>query len=436
MLIAQGSVNIDENAKLAQQAQQAGNDLANSTSKLRTLMDGLSTEAPYAPTADNDPNYHTHRYGDVWTQYNDVNGIHIAENMYVWDNGWQAKKWDMNQLSVKDFSSLNISSSQINSSQIYSANIVGGALALDLNGDGFSGMGYDGGFNPLRWDNNGNQFYGDNAWSMGMHAMNGLMTFRGHRSPGVIDAGNFDTTMIGPNDIKLRESTNTNTGDGDITDRVDIRSNYIQIASGYHELNPGAKNAKYKGVELASNGNVTATGTAYLGGLQVDEIDPYTGYNEIRIPHGIDTNYIKNPFWKDAHITFDSAIDCNYNVYANTLHGKGVQLSSDLTIKNVVKEFDSKQALSEVLGTDIYKYHYKGDNEQTNIGPVIDNVNDIKDAKYNTSEYMISRFDNGDTLALQNTIGLLIGSVHELSKQNEQLLGKITQLEVKANGNN
>lgn len=432
MIIAQGSVTIDANAQLAQQALDSSNHVG-------TLMDGLNTESKNPPDATNDPNYNNHRQGDIWTVYKEVDGVHVAQSMYIWDTGkgWVKKMWDMNSLSVKDFSALNISSSSLNSSDIYSTDIVGGSLSLDLNGDGFNGNNYgkDGGFNPLKWDNDGKKFYSDRPFSMGLHAVNGLVTLRGHRTGDSIDPGNYDTTMIGPNDIKLRESQNYNTGDGDITDRVDIRSNYIQIASGFHALNPGANNPKYKGVELTSDGSVTATGTAYLGGLQVDQILPYTGWNEIKIPHGIDTGFIRNPA-SDGKVEFDSAIWCDYSVYAEEVNGKGYKLTSNLSAKNIIRDFDSKQALSEVLGTDVYKYHYKGNNEKVNIGPVIDDKHAINNAQYNTSEYMISRSDSGDSLELQNTIGLLIGSVHELSNQNEQLLGKIAQLEVKVNGNN
>lgn len=49
---------------------------------------------------------------------------------------------------------------------------------------------------------------------------------------------------------------------------------------------------------------------------------------------------------------------------------------------------------------------------------------------------MVTRNDDGNSLAIHNAVGLLIGSVHELSNQNEQLLGKITQLEAKLNGYN
>lgn len=420
-VIAQGAINIDENAKLAENAyNDAVSDAYKYSDKnkinVQTQLKGLNNESEYSPFDQraNDPNAGNHEDGDMWTQY--VIGDrqqHIATNMWIWANGaWQAKQWDQQALSVKSLSALSENVGTLTSGDIYGvgihgttidgSTILGGKIAVDIGNEDNAG---DGGYNPLYWNNNG--YDPNDNGSSGFHFNNGLMKFKAQRS----DRNNtpspwtWDFTFIGPNDIKIRNSRNPNTFQDGLNHRLDMRSNYVEIVD-------------------ASYGSPTVGGTSGVGiypdGTAVISNKLYTPEIEVG------TQSVNG-----GRLNVNSAIWCKFDVYSH-----GQKLTSDYSKKDHINSFDSKKALSEVLGTDIYSYHYKGDNEQTNIGPVIDDVNNITNAKYKTSNYMISSEDGDNYVQLQNAIGLLIGSVHELSNQNEQLLGRIAKLEAKQNGNN
>lgn len=422
-VIAQGAINIDENAMLALDAQDKANSVANdlqtSVNNRNSLLKGKITQMDKSP---NDPSVkddNQHQDGDLWIQ-TDSNDNSKAIAMYHWNGGgWVQQTWDQQSLSVKNLSALSadlgtinsgtISSVNLSSSNIMGTNIDGGSIHTPLSDDSQAG---DNGHNHVWWSSDGYNKY--DVTSPGMHIQDGLMRFKGHRTGGD-DVGKWDFTYIGPNEVKLRESNTGDTNSSNIIDRTDISSTWIEVGSGYGTPHTNAVNSYDTGVGLYSNGNATISHELDVGWINRE------GEN-FRIAQ---TGWIYG-----KGVTVDSFVK------AYALKGNGVILTSDLSKKNVGRDFDSKQALSEVLGTDIYKYHYKGNNEQTNIGPVIDDVNGIKDAHYNTSEYMVTRNDDGNSLAIHNAVGLLIGSVHELSNQNEQLLGKITQLEAKLNGYN
>lgn len=384
----------------------------------QSLVEGKLTTSESSPY-DADPNNTVqHENGDVWiqiaqtdrkgrTDYDNKGHVirsAIAMFHYLKDNNapngaWIEQNWDQEIMSVENLSALSADLGDIYAGNINGVHIVGGTLGIDING-GFDG-GNDGGWNPLHWTNDGQQFNASNWWGMGMHVQNGLMTMRGRRTWGSQDGGNYDTTMLGPNDIKLRESNNTGTGNGDITDRVDIRSNYIEIASSYGTPKPDGT----VGCGLYSDGTASISSLLKVPNIEAGKAG--------------------------GHVYFNSAVDSRYSITAHVVGNK-----SDLSLKNVHGEFSNKRALAEILGTDIYNYTYKGDNEIRNIGPIIDDVHGVNNSEYKTSEYLVYRGGENDSIALQNAIALLIGSVHELSNQNEQLLGKITQLEMAKNGNN
>lgn len=401
---------------------QVGNTITTNIEKeitsQQSFLQGKMTTSESSPfDADVDPSV-KHQNGDVWIQISqtnrdnkidyDVKGnvIKSAVAMFHYvqgpddpKGGWVEQNWDQEIMSVENLSALSADLGDVSAGNMTGVHIVGGTLGIDING-GFGG-GNDGGWNPLSWDNAGQKFNAYNWWGMGMHVQNGLMTLRGRRTSGTEDAGNYDTTMIGPNDIKLRESVNTGTGNGDITDRVDIRTNYIEIASKYGT--PKANGTV--GCGLYSDG--TASISALLKVPKIEAGPP------------------------GQHLVINSSVDGRYAITSHVVGN-----DSNLSIKNVKGEFSNKRALAEILGTDIYNYTYKGDNQIRNIGPVIDDVHDIDKSQYNTSEYLIYHGDQHDSIALQNAVALLIGSVHELSEQNESLLSKITQLEMEKNGNN
>lgn len=411
------------NTKINDLKDQVGHDytlaIAEAQQQQNTLLEGKLTTS-FSNPRDATANNQVHHSGDVWIQLSqtnrngqvDINNkdqvIQSAVGMYHFvqkdendpskGGSWVEQNWDQEMLSVEHLSALTANLGDVQSGSITGTNIVGGTLALDLNGGGFA---QDGGYNPLAWDNNGVDFKAQDQWGMGLHAQNGLISIKGHRVNWVSDAGSFDTTLIGPNDIKLRQSRDTTTDNGSIYDRVDIRTNYIEIASHYGTPLPRGN----KGCNLGSDG------TAIISDI-------------LNVP------FIQAGF-KKGHITINSVVDGNYSINAPNIGN-----SSDLSLKNVHSSFSNKKALSEILGTDIYSYTYRGDNETRNIGPVIDDVHGVDKAQYNTSEYLVYHGDKNDSIALQNAVALLIGSVHELSDQNEKLLARVLKLEAQNNGNN
>lgn len=411
MIIAQGSVSIDENAKLANEASQHSDD---NKRQMESLLGGKITQSTLDPrTFDTG----THQEGDMWIQIDstsDGKQLPTAKAMFYYTNGaWVPKKWDSQSLAVKQLSALTADLGVINNGTINSVAMNGVEINVDF--DGYGTGSYDGGHNSLSWSTDG-MFQPDNGPTfvddayLGFHFKHGLMSWKARRtgSSDGIGIGTYDSTYIGPNDIKVRNTSGTDASV--INHRVDIRSNYMEVSSGW-----GTPTIGSLGCSFSSNGDGVVGQTLQTARIQA------TMYGR----EG-DNFYVTYNGWING-----KGVTVSHSVIAN-----GVTLKSDLSKKNVRKQFSTKSALSEVLGTDIYQYEYKDSHDIVNVGPVIDDVHDIDKSQYSTSEYMVTHDENGNYFALQNAIGLLIGSVHELSNQNEKLLARITQLEMKQNGNN
>ena len=142
-----GSIDINENAKLAQQASEdaknaakyalySASDLADKMKNTVATMDGKTTVSTSAPFNDGKE----HNEGDMWTVINDD----VASAMYIYTDGqWQVKKWDQEALSVKNLSALTANLGHVTSGWIESAIITGaqitensanGTITLDKNG--------------------------------------------------------------------------------------------------------------------------------------------------------------------------------------------------------------------------------------------------------------------------------------------------------------
>lgn len=417
MIIAQGSVSIDENAKLANEASQHSDD---NKRQMESLLGGKITQSTLDPrTFDTG----THQEGDMWIQIDstsDGKQLPTAKAMFYYTNGaWVPKKWDSQSLAVKQLSALTADLGVINNGTINSVAMNGVEINVDF--DGYGTGSYDGGHNSLSWTTDG-QFQPDNGPTfvddayLGFHFKHGLMSWKARRigSSNNDGIGSYDSTYIGPNDIKVRNTGGTDASG--INNRVDIRSNYVEVTSDWSTPQPNGT-----GCLLSANGDGVISQTLHTA--RVDAL--MYGYTTSNF-------YVTYNGWINGEgVTVSNSVQAGGSVMS-----RGVALKSDLSKKNVRKQFSPKSALSEVLGTDIYQYEYKGNHDTVNIGPVIDDVHDIDKSQYSTSEYMVTHSDDGNYLALQNSIGLLIGSVHELSNQNEKLLARITQLEMKQNGNN
>lgn len=135
MIIATGSVDINEATKLAQIASDSADDLADKMKNTVATMDGKTTVSTSTPFDDGKE----HNEGDMWTVINDD----VASAMYIYTDGqWQVKKWDQEALSVKELAALTsklghvtagtIESSIITGSQINGGTITGSAIDQDF----------------------------------------------------------------------------------------------------------------------------------------------------------------------------------------------------------------------------------------------------------------------------------------------------------------
>lgn len=136
MIIATGSVDINEATKLAQEASNSAGDLAEKIKDLKTSLDGTITESTSTPFADGKQ----HNDGDMWL----VMSGNVATSMYIYSGGsWAIKKWDVNSLSVEYLSALsanlgNVQAGNINGVNISGSTINGGTITIDSGIDKFT----------------------------------------------------------------------------------------------------------------------------------------------------------------------------------------------------------------------------------------------------------------------------------------------------------
>ncbi|WP_223602387.1 hypothetical protein [Lentilactobacillus otakiensis] len=132
MIIATGTLNIDENAKLAQQAsddaKSAANSAADEAGKVKTSLDGKITVSSQEPFDDGK----NHDEGDIW-YVQDSN--HITSEMYTYDGSdWVKTKMSQTALSVGKLSALSadlgtIEAGYLNSVEVDSSIIKGGSIS-------------------------------------------------------------------------------------------------------------------------------------------------------------------------------------------------------------------------------------------------------------------------------------------------------------------
>ncbi|ORN38735.1 hypothetical protein FAM23282_01760 [Lentilactobacillus parabuchneri] len=132
MIIATGTLNIDENAKLAQQAsddaKSAANSAADEAGKVKTSLDGKITVSSQEPFDDGK----NHDEGDIW-YVQDSN--HMTSEMYTYDGSdWVKTKMSQTVLSVGQLSALSadlgtIEAGYLNSVEVDSSIIKGGSIS-------------------------------------------------------------------------------------------------------------------------------------------------------------------------------------------------------------------------------------------------------------------------------------------------------------------
>lgn len=121
MIIATGSVDINEATKLAQDASDSAGDLAEKIKDLKTSLDGTIIESTSTPFDDGKE----HNDGDMWVV---MNG-NSATSMYFYSGGsWTLKKWDVTSLAVEYLSALSANLGNVQAGNINGVNISGSAI--------------------------------------------------------------------------------------------------------------------------------------------------------------------------------------------------------------------------------------------------------------------------------------------------------------------
>jgi len=167
MIIATGSVDINEATKLAQDASDSASDLADKMKNTVATMDGKTTVSSSTPFNDGKE----HNEGDMWTVINDD----VASSMYIYTSGeWKIKKWDQQALSVKQLSALtadlgHVTAGTLESAIINGAHIDGSTIHLASGTDEYW-MDYNG-FHTK-----------DNALNTGTWVMPGLIDVGGSKA--------------------------------------------------------------------------------------------------------------------------------------------------------------------------------------------------------------------------------------------------------------
>jgi len=366
LIIATGTLNIDENTKLAQQASDDAKNASDSASDLAEKMkntvatvDGKTTVSTSTPFNDGKE----HNEGDMWTVINDD----VASAMYIYTDGqWQVKKWDQQALSVKQLSALTADLGYITSGQIDSA-VINGAQITENSANG-----------TITLDKNG------------FSAVSGSSYFK------FIASGSNQYTV---------------THGGIRTD--DITANTGNIGDTYIE---GQTFAAY-----GTNTHIGQQGTwTWLSGnIKCGSTD---GGNPSISPTSGTAIYFHN----EAGNTID--------IHAGDVISHGHTLNSTLSSKRSISDISTAAALAKVNATDIKRWQYKDDdNSKIHIGPIIDDVNKLGDKQYNIPNDLIAQVGDETGLNESNALSMTMAALQELSKRNDQLSQRVTELERKIN---
>lgn len=387
MIIATGTLNIDENAKLAQQAS-AKVDTAGE--KFKSTLDGKITTSSQAPFNDGKD----HSNGDIWyVQDSD----HNTTAMYTYDgSSWSQTKMTTSTLSVGQLSALTADLGTVNSGYIESVNISGSYITesssngtISLTPSGFSAVS------------------GSSSFTFNSNNGNGYSVLKGG-----LDADGIQVHGGNPSQINCDGQIQTAT-------QSMTSGSVFACSSGalYFENNISAGSGL---IDIHSNND-------YSSEIMTDSIHSKSGnsiylYSPISINNGGEIISASN----GISITQNKV----YGLYGqfNTLE-KG----SLLSIKKNVENIDSENALNQILCSQIVTYNYKDqDNTQRqSIGPIIDDESKLGSKKYGVSNSMLNETQTG--LRIDNEVGLLMGAVQELSKRNSELSLRLAKLERKVN---
>lgn len=372
MIIATGSVDINEATKIAQDASDSAGDLAEKIKNLKTSLDGTITESTSTPFDDGKE----HNDGDMWLVMSDD----VATSMYIYSGGsWTLKKWDVTSLSVEYLSALsanlgNVQAGNINGVTISGSTINGGTITGSAIDQDFTSS--DGNHYQLWADYNGFHYRvtrSSDGMVQDMRMTDGGFTVKG--------SGTVPTVIAGDS-VFSNNITGTN-----VTAIMDLKGNTVSGSS-------------VSGNGLSISGHTIACsdgGALYLernggGGTTTD-------------------------------------------IHAADVYSNGSKLKSALSAKRDVTEYSPDEALSAVMNTDVKKWKYKdSDNsaDSQHIGPIIDDVNDIGKKSASIANDMISTDEKGNYfLNESNIISILLAALKKSNQRIDELSYRITQLERK-----
>lgn len=406
MIIATGSVDINEATKLAQEAKaNASDNLKKVSGKFDSMLNGKITQSIYQPSQVGDTN--NHQKGDLWIVTDSSGYTGTATGMYIYDGTtWQSKRWDQQALSVKQLSALTANLGTVNSGTLNSVEVFAKNLTLDVgadSGDRTTGeLDGDSGHNPRTWS-------GKVSQGMGVNFNHGLMHMNAQNN----NNGHYDATYIGPNDIKVRETSQLDPGSG-LFGRVDITSSGIIIGTSWNDI---------KQTHLNSDGGV------FVGG-QLNSLD------------GIKAGGLRTGWQQDCSISSVSGTDIYFHtesgstvgLHAGDIISHGHTLKSTLSSKRNISDISTASALAKVNSTDIKQWQYKDDdNSKIHIGPIIDDVNKLGNKQYSIPNDLITQVGDETGLNESNALSMTMAALQELSKRNDQLSQRVTELERKFN---
>lgn len=372
MIIATGSVDINEATKLAQEASDSADDLAKKMKNTVATMDGKTTVSPSTPFDDGKE----HNEGDMWTVVNDD----VASAMYIYTSGeWKAKKWDQEALSVKQLSALTADLGHVTAGTLESAIIKG----AQINGGTITGSAIDQDFTSS--DGNHYQLWAD---------YNGFHYRVTRSSDGVVQ------------DMRMTDGGFTVKGSGTVPTVI-------------------------AGDSTVSN-NITGTNVTAIMNLKGNTV---SGSSVSGNGLSISGHTIACSDGGALYLERNGGGGNMADIHAADVYSNGSKLKSALSAKRDVTEYSPDEALSAVMNTDVKKWKYKdSDNsaDSQHIGPIIDDVNEIGKKSASIANDMISTDENGNYFLNEfNTISILLAALKKSNQRIDELSYRIAQLERK-----
>lgn len=372
MIIATGSVDINEATKIAQIASDSASDLADKMKNTVATMDGKTTVSASTPFDDGKE----HNEGDMWTVINDD----VASAMYIYTSGeWKAKKWDQQALSVKQLSALTADLGHVTAGTLESAKIIGGTITGSAIEQDFTSS--DGNHYQLWADYNGFHYRvtrSSDGMVQDMRMTDGGFTVKG--------SGTVPTVIAGDS-VVSNNITGTN-----VTAIMNLKGNTVSGSS-------------VSGNGLSISGHTIACSDG--GALYLERNG---GGGDMADIHAAD-------------------------VHAASVYSGKTLLKSALSAKRDVTDYSPDEALSAVMNTDVKKWKYKDSDNSANsqhIGPIIDDVNEVGKKSASIANDMISTDEKGNYfLNESNTISILLAALKKSNQRIDDLSYRITQLERK-----